>query len=221
MKIILFFVGAFLIPYFTMMIVEGIPLFMMEYALGQRMKQSAVRVWNNVHPAFFGVGIGCMLVSFAMCLYYIVIITWCVYYFFVSFTSDLPWKVEKCPGYAGYSVIKANHSVWLTRNQSITWIRNTTAMLQKQMDDYPDCCVHHPTEFYWYRRGLTVSDSMNSIGDGINWKLFGSLFVGWVITYLCVLKGVKSSGKVCFPCLFYVLALSVFFICNFGSLNVC
>ena len=204
-----------------MMIVEGIPLFMMEYALGQRMKQSAVRVWNNVHPAFFGVGIGCMLVSFAMCLYYIVIITWCVYYFFVSFTSDLPWKIEYCPGYAGYSVIKANHSVWSMKNQSIWLNSNITAKLKKDMDEYPDCCVHHPTEFYWYRRGLRVSNTMESLGDGINWKLFGSLFVGWVITYLCVLKGVKSSGKVCIlifvvSCVLYCFYLHLLALLHMG-----
>ena len=193
---ILFILGAFLIPYFTMMIIEGIPLFVMEYALGQRMKQSAVRVWNNVHPVFFGVGIGCVMVSFAMCLYYIVIITWCVYYFFISFTSNLPWKIENCPGYPEYSLLKRNHTTWLAKNQSVYLYKNITDTIKAKIDNFPDCCVHNPTEFYWYQRGLTVSTSIDSVGDGINWKLFGSLFVGWVITYLCVLKGVKSSGKV-------------------------
>ena len=178
------------------MLIEGIPLFVMEYALGQRMKQSAVRVWNNVHPAFFGVGIGCVMVSFAMCLYYIVIITWCVYYFFVSFTSNLPWKIQNCPGYDAYSVLANNYTKWdKMPNKTIEEV-NITSMLKAKRDSFPHCCVHNPTEFYWYQRALIVSASIDDVGDGINWKLFGCLFVGWVITYLCVLKGVKSSGKV-------------------------
>ncbi|XP_065059236.1 sodium- and chloride-dependent GABA transporter 1-like isoform X2 [Rhopilema esculentum] len=205
--------GAFLIPYFTMMIIEGIPLFVMEYALGQRMKQSAVRVWNNVHPAFFGVGIGCLMVSFAMCLYYIVIITWCVYYFFISFTSNLPWKIENCPGYPEYSLLKRNHTTWLAKNQSVYLYKNITDTIKAKIDNFPDCCVHNPTEFYWYQRGLTVSTSIDTVGDGINWKLFGSLFVGWVITYLCVLKGVKSSGKaVYFTATFPYIIMFILFI---------
>lgn len=207
------------------MIIEGIPLFIMEYALGQRMKQSAVRVWNNVHPAFFGVGIGCVMVSFAMCLYYIVIITWCVYYFFVSFTSNLPWKIENCPGYQGYSAIKANHTIWSAKLQNSSFNSNRTAMYKKLMDNYPDCCVHNPTEYYWYRRGLRVSPTMDSLGDGINWKLFGSLFVGWVITYLCVLKGVKSSGKVrsnflCVSIMFAKVFLQYFGVSAFVFLTI-
>lgn len=180
------------------MLIEGIPLFVMEYALGQRMKQSAVRVWNNVHPAFFGVGIGCVMVSFAMCLYYIVIITWCVYYFFVSFTSNLPWKLENCPGYAPYSVIANNYTTYNKIVNKTIEEMNITSMLKIKRDSFPDCCVHNPTEFYWYQRALTVSASIDDVGGGINWKLLGCLFVGWVITYLCVLKGVKSSGKVGF-----------------------
>ncbi len=179
-----------------MMLIEGIPLFIMEYALGQRMKQSAVKVWNNVHPAFFGVGLGCVLVSFAMCLYYIVIISWCVYYFFVSFTADLPWKIEKCPGYPSYSIIANNYSTWDAMVNKTPFQTNITKMLKNQRDSFPDCCVHNPTEYYWYQRALAVSVDIESTGGGLNWKLFGCLFVGWVVTYLCVLKGVKSSGKV-------------------------
>lgn len=179
-----------------MMLIEGIPLFIMEYALGQRMKQSAVRVWNNVHPVFFGVGLGCVLVSFAMCLYYIVIITWCVYYFFVSFTSNLPWKLENCPGYPSYSRILSNYTAYDAIQNKTGEQINATKLLLSLKNNFPDCCVHNPAEFYWYQRALTVSTGMDSTGGGINWKLFGCLFVGWVVTYLCVLKGVKSSGKV-------------------------
>lgn len=31
---------------------------------------------------------------------------------------------------------------------------------------------------------------------GLRWELFGCLVFAWVIVYLCIFKGVKSTGKV-------------------------
>ena len=42
--------GAFLIPYFIMLVLEGIPLFYMELAIGQRLRKGSVGVWNSIHP---------------------------------------------------------------------------------------------------------------------------------------------------------------------------
>ena len=55
--------GAFLIPYFIMLIIEGIPLFYLEIAIGQRKRRGSVGVWNLIHPYLGGVGIASMVVS--------------------------------------------------------------------------------------------------------------------------------------------------------------
>ena len=55
--------GAFLIPYGIMLIVEGVPLFFLEIAIGQRLKRGSVGVWNKIHPFLGGVGIASMVVS--------------------------------------------------------------------------------------------------------------------------------------------------------------
>ena len=89
--------GAFLIPYFIMMVIEGIPLFYIEFAVGQRFRRSAIGCWKKMHPALMGVGISCVVISMLLCIYYISVIAWCFYYFFVSFTSKLPWRLENCP----------------------------------------------------------------------------------------------------------------------------
>ena len=39
-----------------------------------------------------GVGVGMVIVSSFLAIYYNVIIAWAIFYFFASFTSDLPWK---------------------------------------------------------------------------------------------------------------------------------
>ncbi|KAL4235224.1 hypothetical protein ACF0H5_006862 [Mactra antiquata] len=40
--------GAFLIPYAVMIIIEGVPLFYLELAVGQRLRKGAVGSWNQV-----------------------------------------------------------------------------------------------------------------------------------------------------------------------------
>lgn len=91
------FIGAFLIPYFIMMIIEGIPLFFIEFAVGQRFRRSAVGCWTKIHPALMGIGISCMVISAMLCIYYIAVIAWSFFYLFSSFTSQLPWRIENCP----------------------------------------------------------------------------------------------------------------------------
>lgn len=46
--------GAFLIPYFVMLAVEGIPIFYLELAIGQRLRKGAIGVWNQVSPYLSG-----------------------------------------------------------------------------------------------------------------------------------------------------------------------
>ncbi|XP_066929944.1 sodium-dependent neutral amino acid transporter B(0)AT3-like isoform X2 [Clytia hemisphaerica] len=208
--------GAFLIPYFTMMVLQGFPLFIMEFAMGQRMKQSAVRCWNNVHPVFFGVGISCMLVSFAMCSYYIVVITWCLYYFFVSFTSDLPWQRQYCGKYKEYTALQNNISSYIQSlrdsNATMGFIYNETLRTDSEIKNFPDCCVVDPPQYFWYHNALQTSPLLER-ADHMNWKIFGCLAAGWFVVYLCVLKGVKSSGKAAyFTATFPYVLLFILFI---------
>lgn len=43
----LLFAGAFLIPFMTMLILEGIPLFLIELGMGQKMRLGSLGVWNT------------------------------------------------------------------------------------------------------------------------------------------------------------------------------
>ncbi|XP_063439423.1 sodium-dependent neutral amino acid transporter B(0)AT1-like isoform X2 [Mytilus trossulus] len=87
--------GAFLIPYAVMLAIEGIPLFYLELAIGQRLRKGAVGAWNQVSPYLQGVGIASAAVSFNLALYYNTIMAWCVLYLVQSFQSPLPWST--CP----------------------------------------------------------------------------------------------------------------------------
>jgi len=47
-----------------MLLLEGVPLFYLEIAIGQRLKRGSVGVWNKINPYLGGVGIASMIVSY-------------------------------------------------------------------------------------------------------------------------------------------------------------
>ncbi|XP_073987596.1 sodium-dependent neutral amino acid transporter B(0)AT3 [Rhodnius prolixus] len=87
--------GAFLIPFVVMLFLEGVPLFLIELGIGQKMRLGALGAWNTIHPWLGGLGVASCTVTFFVALYYNVIITWCFYYLFNSFQTPLPWST--CP----------------------------------------------------------------------------------------------------------------------------
>lgn len=48
--------GAFMIPFLILLILEGIPLLHLEFAIGQRLRRGSVGVWSSIHPTLKGVG---------------------------------------------------------------------------------------------------------------------------------------------------------------------
>ena len=156
------------------------------------MRKSAVNCWRNVHPSLTGVGVSCVIVSFMLCIYYVVVIAWCLYYMFLSFTSTLPWRKADCPQWNSYSKIFDNYTAYHKVNASGV----ITKQLKAQLDAFPSCCVRDAPAYYFYEKALKVSTGIGDTGSGVNGPLVGCLALAWVITYLCIVKGVKSSGKV-------------------------
>lgn len=78
-----------------MLFIQGLPIFFLELAIGQRLRKGAIGVWNEVSPYLGGIGISSAIVSFIVALYYNTIIGWCLIYLFHSFENPLPWS--ECP----------------------------------------------------------------------------------------------------------------------------
>ncbi|KAG7300709.1 hypothetical protein JYU34_015035 [Plutella xylostella] len=98
--------GAFLIPYFIMLVLEGIPLFLIEMAIGQKMRLGSLGVWNTIHPWLGGIGISSCVVTLFVALYYNVIITWVLFYLFNSIRVHLPWA--DCPADNGTAQLECS-----------------------------------------------------------------------------------------------------------------
>ncbi|XP_063342329.1 sodium-dependent proline transporter isoform X1 [Pelmatolapia mariae] len=162
--------GVFLIPYFIMLIVTGVPLFLMELSLGQYGAAGPITVWKCC-PLLKGIGIGMLCVSTLVCLYYNVIIAWTFYYLGSSFQSPLPWS---CEALANAAICSGN----ITANDS------TGKVLT-------------PTEIFWNKQvlGVVHSEGLHDPGP-VRWPLALCLLAAWIIIFLCMLKGIRSSGKV-------------------------
>ncbi len=81
--------GAFFIPYLIALLTAGIPILIMEYALGHKYRGSAPLTFRKMNKRFEWLGWWQVFISFVISTYYAVIIAWAIYYAFYSFT--LAW----------------------------------------------------------------------------------------------------------------------------------
>eukprot|EP00096_Caligus_rogercresseyi_P015101 TRINITY_DN754_c1_g1_i6.p1 TRINITY_DN754_c1_g1~~TRINITY_DN754_c1_g1_i6.p1 ORF type:complete len:233 (+),score=52.33 TRINITY_DN754_c1_g1_i6:82-780(+) len=85
--------GVFLIIYFITMIFCGIPIFLMEVAIGQYLGAGGMTTIGQICPILKGVGIATMVMVTFYNIYYCIIVAWSLFYFIASFVSipGLPW----------------------------------------------------------------------------------------------------------------------------------
>ncbi len=81
--------GAFFIPYFVALITAGIPLMIVEYAIGQRYQGGAPHALAAITKKFRWVGWFALLVATVICMYYVVIMAYAWHYCVGSFS--LAW----------------------------------------------------------------------------------------------------------------------------------
>lgn len=91
--------GAFVIPYIVALLSAGIPILLLDYALGHRYRGSAPSVFRRLSPRLEWLGWWQVLVSFVIMTYYAVVIAWSLRYVFYS--MSIAWK-EHADGAKGF-----------------------------------------------------------------------------------------------------------------------
>ncbi|XP_023269331.1 sodium- and chloride-dependent GABA transporter 1-like isoform X1 [Seriola lalandi dorsalis] len=161
--------GAFIVPYLIMVLLCGIPLLFMEFAIGQYTRLGPVHALAKICPLLKGVGLATVVISFVFSTYYNVLMSWALYYFFNSFGATLPWK--SC--------------------------NNTWNAIENCSSGFPGNATHlqSASQQFFDHRLLEKTNGIEEAG-GLRWELVGYLLISWVIVYFCIFKGVKSTGKV-------------------------
>lgn len=77
--------GAFFVPYLFALLTAGIPLLVLEYALGHRFRGSAPLTFRRLHRRTEWVGWWQVAICFLIASYYAVVLAWAAAYFWFSF----------------------------------------------------------------------------------------------------------------------------------------
>ncbi|XP_055710093.1 sodium-dependent nutrient amino acid transporter 1-like isoform X2 [Phlebotomus papatasi] len=168
--------GAFLIPYVIVLIVVGKPMYFVEMILGQFSSRGSVKIWA-ISPFFKGIGIGQMVGTCSVISYYCSMIGLTLNYLFSSFQSELPWS--RCREEWGDNCVDSKPNPNPINQTNITHGVSSS-------------------ELYFMKEILKAKDQ---IDDGIgvpDWKLTLWLLLAWVMVFIVICRGVKSSGKVAY-----------------------
>lgn len=186
--------GAFLLPYFILLVFIGKPMYMMETALGQYSQLGPLSLWRMA-PVMKGVGAGMCILCLIVSIYYNVIMAYTLFYMFASFASEVPWA--QCHEWWG-----ADQNCYV-RNRNTTVLPKCSEFAAKNItfEEGLNCTnrqLQTASEQYWNKYVLAINDGLDEAGDigGIKWDLALCLLLSWCIVFLCLCKGVKSSGKV-------------------------
>nr|XP_045610357.1 sodium-dependent nutrient amino acid transporter 1-like isoform X1 [Procambarus clarkii] len=187
--------GAFLIPYILVLMFIGKPLYYMELCMGQFASAGSVKVWE-VSPAFRGVGYGQAIATWAVVTYYVSLMGLTVYYFFASFTSELPWSV--CSENAPQTCLDAfRNGTELATSLGI----NVTSLTSAAEE---------------YFSNEVLQKDPNGLANGLDapeWKLTLCLLFSWIVLFVVLAKGVQSAGKAAyFTALFPYVVLFIMLI---------
>ncbi|CAD5113084.1 DgyrCDS2274 [Dimorphilus gyrociliatus] len=250
--------AVFFVPYVIMLAFVGMPVFMFELSIGQFTSSGALTCWKFA-PLFKGVGVGMVIVSGMVGVYYNMIIGWSIWYLISSFINvkdlewsdcDKKWNNPNCTGLMnkdaalmcnssikdeGFDNISRGPDGWcyVSRNLTFGNFRDTFHNVPIGIYDkdlHKALKTNHenhtkmelPTEQYLYNYMLKRNDfengklvteyNMDNFGS-VQWDLTLAYIAAWIIVFLSLCKGVKSSGKVVyFTALFPYVVLIILFV---------
>ncbi|XP_050348818.1 sodium-dependent transporter bedraggled isoform X1 [Nymphalis io] len=167
------FGASFIVQFFILSLLVGIPLFTLHLCLGQVLESGPVDMWR-ISPIFQGVGITLLLIQAVIGIYSIIGLSWIFVYFRDSFiTSDDRYKWA-LPHEFNFDDVSQ---------------KNATIKIQETLPQY----------FH----GEVLQRNLNTNGFGsIKFQVAFNLAVVWMIVFVSLNKGLRSYGKVIYMLIF-------------------
>ncbi|XP_071123959.1 sodium-dependent proline transporter-like [Mytilus edulis] len=188
--------GSFLIPYITFMILGALPMYLLEYSLGQFSSNGPISVWK-ICPLMKGIGYAMVIVSAIFCIYFNVMMGYVLYFLYHSLTSVLPWSTCNNEWNTEFCYIAQTTNTSTSNISSITG--NNTGDLKMSS-----------SEEFWSFNVLQITRGIEDMGN-IRLELLLCLFIFWFIVFLCLCKGIKVSGKIVYvTAIFPYIVLIIF-----------
>ncbi|XP_055863949.1 sodium- and chloride-dependent neutral and basic amino acid transporter B(0+)-like [Biomphalaria glabrata] len=200
--------AAFLIAYIILQLLIGKPMYFMELVMGQYSGSGPTKVWR-MNPAAKGIGVSMCMISLIVSIYYNIIMAYTLYYFFASMQETLPWTqcseewIRDYNCVSKYEPSPAPCTLNMTQNQELgkcSCTGNSTidnSSLPFNMSCTPKIVGTSSAELYFYKEVIQISSDMepSSMGAPL-YRIVLCLILSWTIVVFCLIKGIKSSGKV-------------------------
>ncbi|GFN82214.1 sodium- and chloride-dependent betaine transporter, partial [Plakobranchus ocellatus] len=214
--------GAFLIAYFLILTICGLPLVILETAIGQYSSLGPIRVWRAV-PIFKGVGYSMVAISAVTSIYYGVMSSWAMLYLVTSMTSVTPW--ENCNNMWNTNScitieLSVNTSCKRLNASNLEGSTNNSSDLLVSIgglvgnaesgqgdvlcDGFCNCTgpglpgridtLSSSVSEYFYRSVVEASEDWNEPRD-LSWQLSLCLVAAWTLVTVALIKGVKPGER--------------------------
>ncbi|XP_067651538.1 sodium- and chloride-dependent betaine transporter-like [Haliotis asinina] len=187
--------AAFLIPYLLFMMTVAMPLFFLEVIIAQLSRRGPIGAWG-LCPLMKGIGISQVIVCGMIVPYYSMVFAWSLYYLYSSFSTVLPWTTCNNSWNTLHCVVHKDTG------------DNDTALLDSNLTytERVNVTFHSAAEEFWKRDVLRLSTGLQDIGP-MQLHLAGAWLASCLIMFFCVIKGIRSVGKVV-----YLTALLPYFL---------
>ncbi|PIC43603.1 hypothetical protein B9Z55_004277 [Caenorhabditis nigoni] len=203
--------SAFLIPYITCAILFGLPCVYLEFALGQFHGRSPPFVYRRMMPILEGFGWGGASIAAIVSIYFMLLIAWISVYLFNVIIGnsgkwgecDNPWNdPSTCFNIPAQETCRKtfNHSRMIYMNGSCYDFKN-----------YENVTLVSASEQYFTNFIVRPSTTLTDI-NSLNWPVFIAMVIAWILTVLCITKGMKFIGKLSYATVVlpYVIILILF-----------
>ncbi|CAD5113729.1 DgyrCDS2894 [Dimorphilus gyrociliatus] len=171
--------GAFLVPYFILIAVMGLPCYFLLFVFGQFSKLGLLQMWR-ISPICKGIGYAIFWINFVIGCGYSILASQVAVYFFASVVSifhGIPWN--------------GCNNTWNTEN--CTEIGNTKNFTTHQALSLSNNSVTAVQEYY----NNYILEKSSGLEDfsGLSWKLSLGLLFRYMLSFILLIKGIRSLGK--------------------------